>query len=295
MSTDLENTTFPIAIAQAIHPYTGSISNVVPVGGGCIANATRLSGVKGTFFIKWGDRHVARTFEAEASGLHALRSAEGPLVIPEVITYKSGDHGYILLEWLNQGHASPQSWEAFGRGLAILHRHAEETFGFDENNFIGRSLQINERKNNWPEFFRECRLAPQVHMAREAGKWLSRWNPWLDNLYNRLDALIPTQPVASLVHGDLWGGNFMTLQSGKIALIDPAVHFGHREVDLAMTELFGGFRKEFYEAYWEEWPVEKGYSERKELYNLYHLINHLNLFGGSYERGVEKVLKRFGE
>lgn len=294
MSTDLEHSIFPMVIADAIRPYTGSINNVVPVGGGCIANATRLLGTKGTFFIKWGDSHISRTFEAEAKGLQVLHDADSPLVIPEVITYESGDHGYILLEWLHQGHASPQSWQAFGRGLAGLHRHAQKHYGLDENNFIGRSLQINESRDSWPHFFRASRLDPQVHMAREAGKWLSTWDVWLDGLYNRLDSLIPTHPTASLVHGDLWGGNFMTLNSGQIALIDPAVYFGHREVDLAMTELFGGFKKEFYEAYWEEWPVEEGYSERKDLYNLYHLLNHLNLFGGSYQRGVEKVLKRFG-
>ena len=295
MSTDLENSTFPMAIAEAIRPYTGSIKNAVPVGGGCIANATRLSSAKGTFFIKWGDRHISRTFEAEAKGLQALHEADSPLNIPEVIAYEAGDHGYILLEWLPQGHASSQSWQVFGRGLAKLHRYSAQYYGLGENNFIGRSLQINESHDTWPGFFRASRLEPQVHMAREAGKWVRAWDAWLDRLYIRLDSLMPRHPVASLVHGDLWGGNFMTLESGQIALIDPAVYFGHREVDLAMTELFGGFRKEFYESYWEEWPVEDGYTERKELYNLYHLLNHLNLFGGSYQRGVEKVLRRFGE
>ena len=295
MSTELENSIFPIEIADAIRSYTGYINNVVPVGGGCVANATRLLADKGTFFIKWGPRHVSRTFGAEASGLRALHRAGSTLKVPEVIDYDAGEQGYILLEWLHQGHASPQSWQAFGRGLATLHRHSWHQYGFEENNFIGRSIQVNEQKDTWPAFFKECRLEPQVQMARQAGQWIDKWDIWLDILYNKLDSLLPTHPKASLVHGDLWGGNFMTLESGEIALIDPAVYYGDREVDLAMTELFGGFKKEFYEAYWEVWPVEEGYSERKELYNLYHLLNHLNQFGASYLRRVEKVLKWFGQ
>lgn len=295
MSIDLGNSSIPSTITAAIQQHTGPISDITPVGGGCIAHATRLSAAKGTFFVKWGMHHVAKTFGAEAAGLNALRVAGSPLLIPEVISIESGEQGYILLEWLNQGHASTQSWEAFGRGLAALHRTSVQAFGLDEDNFIGRSPQVNDTRDTWPEFFRDCRLEPQVQMAREAGRWPEEWNGYLDNLYNRLERLIPAQPEASLVHGDLWGGNFMTLTNGKVALIDPAVYYGHREVDLAMTELFGGFKKIFYEAYWEVWPVEDGYSERKELYNLYHLLNHLNLFGASYERGVEKVLKRFGD
>ena len=294
MSIDLDNSAFPSVISDAIQSYAGAIHAVVPVGGGCIANASRLSTEKGIFFIKWGARHVARTFEAEAKGLRALRSAKCPLVVPEVISCKAGHQGYILLEWLHQGHASPQSWTEFGRGLAALHRYSGHMYGFDEDNYIGRSPQVNTLRDTWPEFFRACRIEPQVRVARDAGRWVSKWNPWLNNLYNHLDTLIPPLPEASLVHGDLWGGNFMTLESGQVALIDPAVYYGHREVDLAMTELFGGFKKEFYEAYWEEWPVEGGYNERKEIYNLYHLLNHLNLFGESYQRGVENVLKRFG-
>jgi len=295
MSIDLDNSPIPSPITAAIQQHTGAINELTPVGGGCIANATRLSAEKGMFFVKWGTHHVAKTFAAEAAGLQALRVSGSPLVIPEVISIESGEQGYILLEWLNQGHASTQSWEAFGRGLAALHRTSVQAFGFEEDNFIGRSPQVNTTRDTWPDFFRACRLEPQVQMAREAGRWPKEWNGWLDNLYNRLEMLIPSLPEASLVHGDLWGGNFMTLTSGKIALIDPAVYYGHREVDLAMTELFGGFKKSFYEAYWEAWPLEDGYSERKELYNVYHLLNHLNLFGASYERGVEKVLKRFGE
>ena len=273
---------------------TGVISDVTPVGGGCIANATRLSAQHGTFFLKWGHGEVAGSFGAEAEGLQFLRLAGSSLKIPEVVACEAGEHGYLLLEWLDQGHATPQSWERFGRGLAELHRHIGSSYGLERDNFIGRSNQVNDWKESWPAFFRSCRLEPQVRMARESGHWQDRWNDWLDGLFKRLDSLIPASPPASLVHGDLWGGNFMSLVDGQVALIDPAVYYGDREVDLAMTELFGGFKNVFYESYWEEWPVDTGYAERKEIYNLYHLLNHLNLFGASYERGVEKVLKRFG-
>lgn len=294
MSIDSDKLTIPSKVSEAIQVHTGVISDCTPVGGGCIAHATRIAASRGTYFLKWGASHVSQTFGAEARGLQELAQANSPLAVPEVIAYESGGQGYILLEWLHQGHASSQSWQAFGRGLAGLHRFSSESYGYRENNYIGRSPQVNDQRASWPDFFRDCRLEPQVHMAREAGRWRSGWNDWYETLLKRLGDLLPHQPSASLVHGDLWGGNFMTMTNGQVALIDPAVYYGHREVDLAMTELFGGFNKAFYEAYWEAWPVDGGYAERRDLYNLYHLLNHLNLFGGSYERGVEKALKRFG-
>ena len=295
MSIDLKEFPFPEVIAIALMEHTGSIQEVRPVGGGCIANASRLDTERGPFFLKWGLREVAETFEAEAKGLKELSSVDALISIPEVIATGLSSYGYLLLEWLDTAEATDELCTGMGAGLAQIHRHTAGQYGFESDNYIGRLPQINRFKDTWPAFFRECRLEPQVQMARKNGRWRSSWNALIAGLYKRLDQIIPEKPEASLVHGDLWSGNVMAVKGNLAALIDPAVYYGHREVDLAMTELFGGFKSVFYEGYKEAWPLEGGYEERREVYNLYHLINHLNLFGSSYEVGVERVLKRFGE
>ena len=287
----------PADVAEAIAPYLKSpVRRTSFVGGGCIAHATRLDTDDGSFFLKYGRGAVAQTFSAEAAGLRALRGAESPLLMPAVLAAE--DHiderpGFLLMEWIEPGSKGDGFWEAFGHGLAVLHRHTAEQYGFDQDNFIGRLPQHNAWANTWPAFFRLNRLGPQAAMARKAGHWRSAWEPALHTLENRLANLLPEHPPASLLHGDLWSGNFLVTATGWAALIDPAVYYGHREADLAMTELFGGFSDRFYHAYREAWPLESGYEERREIYNLYHLINHLNLFGSSYAGAVTSILKRF--
>ena len=261
------------------------------LGGGCIARATQIDAENGVFFLKWGEGEVGRTFRAEALGLQALAKAGSPLKIPRVLDV-SGT--YLLLEWIEQGNRPAKFWEDFGRGLAILHQHEAKAYGFESDNFIGRTPQYNTWASNWVDFFRDMRLAPQVQLARANGLWRTEWNVLLDRLCKRLDEVLPAHPARSILHGDLWSGNFMISLSGQPVLIDPAVCYGHNEADLAMTELFGGFDRRFYAAYKEVTPVEGGYIDCREVYNLYHLINHLNLFGGSYAGGVERVLRRFG-
>ena len=259
--------------------------------GGCIANATRIDAGKGRFFLKWGTGDVSRTFKAEAAGLAVLAEAASPLVVPRVLEVTDR---FLLMEWIEPGNRPPDFWEHFGRGLALLHQFTHSSFGFEADNFIGKTPQRNMWKESWVDFFRACRLEPQVDLARSAGLWKSGWNEPLGRLCSRLIDWLPHHPSPSILHGDLWSGNFMVSEAGKAVLIDPAVYFGHAEADLAMTELFGGFDNRFYAAYEEISAIEAGYDERKELYNLYHLINHLNLFGASYAGGVERILKRYG-
>jgi fructosamine-3-kinase len=266
------------------------------VGGGCIANACRLETADAPLFLKYGDAQVARTFPGEAAGLEAMRAAESPLTIPAVIDRAGPDEdrpGFLVMEWVETGTKSSDFWEDFGQGLAQMHRHAHEQYGFEQDNFIGRLPQQNEWTDTWPAFYRTQRLEPQVRMARERNRWRTDWNGALEALYRRLPDLLPETPEASVLHGDLWKGNFMVTAAGTPAIIDPATYYGHREADLAMTELFGGYQDRFYDAYREAWPLESGYDTRKDIYNLYHLINHLNLFGAGYASSVEGILRTF--
>lgn len=273
-----------------------SIVRVTPVGGGCIAHACRITTVSVDYFLKYGDQTVAATFAAEAEGLQALRKAASPLHTPDVIAIQAATpelSGFLLLTWLETRPMSIAGWETLGMGLAELHRYTSTRHGFDSNNFIGASPQVNQWHSDWPTFFRTQRLAPQIRQARTAGRWHTRWNPLVERLYAKLPVLLPPTPPASLLHGDLWNGNVLGLANGQAALIDPAVYYGDRETDLAMSNLFGGFAPRFYDAYAAVWPLETGYAERRDLYNLYHLLNHLNLFGSSYRGSVERILRRF--
>jgi fructosamine-3-kinase len=266
------------------------------VGGGCIANACRVDTDDAPLFLKYGDAEVARTFPGEAAGLKALAEAESPLDIPAVIDRAAPDGdrpGFLVMEWIETGRKRDDFWADFGRGLAALHRHAEAQYGFEQDNFIGRLPQQNEWRDTWPAFYRTQRLEPQVRMARDRNRWRTDWNDALEALYRRLPDLLPETPEASVLHGDLWKGNYMVTAAGDPAIIDPATYYGHREADLAMTELFGGYQDRFYDAYREAWPLEPGYDTRKEVYNLYHLINHLNLFGAGYASSVEGILRTF--
>jgi len=273
------------------------VHEAIPVGGGCITQAARVDTNRGPLFLKWGNNEVARTFPPEAKGLEALKQAAHNLHIPtvyEVFWSPEEQVGFLAMEWIHKGEKRASFWEDFGHGLAEMHRFTAERYGFESDNFIGRMPQYNRWHTRWPDFFRENRLLPQMQWARERGYWRSAWELWAERLLGRLEEYLPEAPPASLVHGDLWSGNVLVTESGTPALVDPAVYYGHREVDLAMTRLFGGFAPRFYEAYQEAWPLEPGYREREELYNLYHLLNHLNLFGWGYASGVERVLKAFG-
>ncbi len=291
-------TFLPHMLQIRLEQYLGEpIRQVASLGGGCIANACAVETTTERVFLKWGTGAVAATFTGEAAGLQALHEAQSPLLIPKVLAVESeANHqpGFLLLEWITPGPASRAFAADFGQHLAQLHRQQAEAYGFVIDNHIGRLPQTNAWCDTWPDFFRKRRLLPQIERARSARRWPSEWNALADHILNQLENWLPLTPEASILHGDLWSGNFLVTVQGRAALIDPAAYYGHREADLAMTELFGGFDAAFYTAYCEAWPLEPGYERRRDLYNLYHLINHLNHFGSGYAGSVAQILRRYG-
>jgi len=295
--------TVPSVVRDALTEATGfDVKRATSVGGGRSSTA-RLETKGGDFFAKWATGPNAETFVPESKGLRALRQRASGLVIPESVAASpaaNGAPGFLVTPWIETSSAPANHAKALGEGLAALHqadgeealRKGQERYGFADDNFIGAMPQVNTWERSWPAFFRACRLEPQARWAHERGHWQKRWDGPFERVIKALPELLPDTPFPSLVHGDLWGGNVLPLPDGGAALIDPAVYIGHREVDLAMTELFGRFDDAFYDAYGAAWPLDEGYTARRPIYNLYHLINHLNIFGAGYARSVEQALTR---
>jgi len=261
------------------------------VGGGCINQAIQLKTDDGHLFLKYTSASESTMFDAEAKGLQVLMKSS-KLKIPEVLGSGTIDgKSYLLLEWIESGHASINFWKIFGDGLAKLHKTTAKHFGLDHSNFIGRLSQSNRYHENWYEFFINERLTPQLKMAHDRGLVDRRILTDFELLFPKLETLIPEEPPA-LIHGDLWSGNFLTDEHSKPVLIDPAIHYGHRETELAFTHLFGGFDSIFYETYQDCYPLEKGFGERIDIHNLYPLLVHVNLFGTSYLSGIKQTLQR---
>jgi len=265
-----------------------------PIGGGSINRALRLDTATTPLFVKLNSASSLAMFEAEAAGLGALANADA-LRVPRVVAVgASSAHAYLALEWLDLAAASSSTQRKLGRGLAILHRSTSARYGWHRDNTIGSTPQRNTETRDWAAFFGEHRLEFQLELAtanglpRNARRGMTALIDDLDVLIGQHDA------VASLVHGDLWGGNWGATSAGEPVLFDPAVHYGDREVDLAMTRLFGGFDRAFYEAYEEEWPLCEGWQRRVTVYNLYHLLNHYNLFGAGYLASVRESLRTLG-
>lgn len=267
----------------------GEIRMTRGVGGGCINQGTILETASGpTLFLKTNTSAPADMFPREAEGLRALTVPDGPHV-PQVFLV---DTAFILLEDLQPARRMDGYWEIFGRQLAALHDHTARRFGFENDNYIGSTPQPNPWTADGFEFFAEHRLRFQAGLAAKNGLLGSQELGKVEQLVRRLRDLIPEQP-ASLIHGDLWGGNALADQTGAPALIDPATHFGWAEAELGMTRLFGGFPEAFYRAYREVRPWPPGLEARLPVYNLYHLLNHLNLFGSGYFGQVKATLNRF--
>jgi protein-ribulosamine 3-kinase len=274
-------------IGQEVH-----VSGYQFLGGGNINNAVRLDTDKGYFFVKWQEMGQSDAFSCEASGLELLRKTH-EISIPEVIGFgQKYRKPYLILEYIYSSRRKPNYWEHFGQSLARLHTHTNHSYGLSHDNYIGSLQQINTPSENWIEFFVEKRLKIQAGLALYNGELPKVLYNKLESLYRKLPDILPAT-APSLLHGDLWSGNVMVGPSGQVMLIDPAVYYGNREVELAFTKLFGGFPDNFYESYTETSPMEPGFSDRVAIYNLYPLLVHVNLFGSGYLSGIEKVLKQF--
>lgn len=271
------------------------------VFGGDINDAYGLTLSNGArIFMKTNTVKNAAFFQAEALGLQAIAQT-GCIGTPRILgsgTQAGADrYSFLLLEWIEGKPPVKDYWELFARQLAEMHQAPAEdfvpdgTYGFWQDNFIGAGPQKNDARKSWITFFRDCRLEPQFRAAEHYFDSISQKQ--ILKLLDRLGDFLTEPERPSLLHGDLWSGNFMTGSDGRAWLIDPAAYVGHAEADLAMTELFGGFSPAFYAAYREAFPMQPGYKDRRDLYNLYHLLNHLNLFGGSYLAGVLRTVRRY--
>lgn len=260
------------------------------VSGGCINQGYRVSDGERTFFVKLNSAPQLDMFEAEALGLKHMAEAQAIRVPSPICTGVSGNSAYIVLEWLNLGGGNAQAWAELGRNLARMHQFQKSTaFGWERDNTIGSTPQKNSWTANWVEFFTQHRIGYQLELGRQNGGRFRKGDRLLEYIP---DLLADHDPKPSIVHGDLWSGNAAVTQSGEPVIFDPATYWGDREVDLAMTELFGGFPENFYRGYDEIFKIDSGYKQRKALYNLYHILNHFNLFGGSYESQANRMIEQ---
>ena len=310
------------SLARALVELFGSSVKIVQtdrVSGGDINKAYGLSLNTGDkIFMKANTKENAAFFTAEAAGLNAIKST-GAISTPEILCTGTDDgedvgYSFLLLKFIKSGGKKADYWETLGNGLAAMHRadtsdfikrsggrddkstdksntHADGRFGFFQDNFVGARAQKNTPSSSWIDFFRDYRLAPQFHDADSY--FTSEDRKKITKLLDNLDHFLIEPDYPSLLHGDLWSGNVMCGPDGKAMLIDPACYVGNREADIAMTELFGGFPGEFYEAYKKAAPLEPGYEERRDLYNLYQLLNHLNIFGSGYLGPVLSIVREY--
>lgn len=303
------NTSIYDSLDMAIKAIVGDHSEIISkknVFGGDINDSFQIQLSTGEkLFMKTNSINNIQFFEAEAFGLWALQSA-AQIGVPKVLgigTDEKEGISFLLLEFINSSAPDKTYWENFGHQLAALHRvdtslimkQTKENilYGFPENNFIGRNVQINTPKVSWIDFYRECRLLPQIKKAENY--FDSAIRKKFVYLLDHLDSFLREPEIPSLLHGDLWSGNALCGSGGKAWILDPAAYIGDFETDLAMTQLFGGFPPTFYAAYHEINPIEPEYYDRRQLYHLYHLLNHLNLFGQSYLGSVVEILNELPE
>ena len=284
-----------LAISDAIEVMFEP-TGVEPVGGGCIHTAVAISGEMAgeahRYFAKVNEADRAPMFAAEAEGLAALRAADA-VAVPHVITHgHDDDHAWLVLQWLELAPLDEHTAANLGVALAAQHRKPQEKFGWAHDNFIGASVQPNGWSDDWLAFWREKRLMTQLRLAAR-NRLPSRMIDRGERLAADCEAFFRSyRPGRSLLHGDLWNGNAAAIEGTTPAVFDPAVYVGDREADVAMTELFGGFPGDFLVAYRAAWELDDGYRVRRDFYNLYHVLNHANLFSGGYVRQGEQAIER---
>ncbi|MEO0539339.1 MAG: fructosamine kinase family protein [Cyanobacteria bacterium P01_A01_bin.105] len=283
-------------LAKEISTATGKpfhISGHRTISGGCINEAYCVSGGARSYFVKFNQNHKVDMFAAEFEGLLEMHRSQ-TIRVPQPICYGVIDGGgpaYIVMEWLPLGGSRREAWAAMGQQLAAMHRTTSDRgFGWHRSNTIGETPQLNDWDANWVSFFQARRLGYQFQLGRRRGGRFAR----ADELLAALPRLLNHDPVPALLHGDLWSGNAAVTEAGEPVILDPATYYGDREADLAMTELFGRFPQAFYGAYQAAFPLAPGYERRRTVYNLYHIVNHFNLFGGGYlsqaNRMIDQIL-----
>ena len=287
-------------VQAVIESQTGVGASVVSrssCGGGCINQAEIFELADGRrFFVKSNSNCGSDFFAKELLGLQAM-AATDTVNVPEVVgsgRVTGGVH-FLILQAVDSAAPSPDFSEILGRQLARMHRAESgvQRFGFGEDNFLGSSAQPNAWCESWAEFWVQQRLGFQFSLARKNGYGEPSFNDLAERLLSRVSELVSTSEPPALIHGDLWSGNYMVGGDGQPVLIDPAVYYAHREAEFGMTTLFGGFDDRFYAAYQEVWPLPDGSTDRIAIYRLYHLLNHLNLFGSSYRSQCLEIMKRY--
>ena len=279
-------------IAEHISEITGEFFQVErqqAIGGGCINQSVAISGGDRTFFVKVNRADRLAMFEAEQDGLEEMYNSHTIRVPQPLGCGTVGNSAYIIMEWLSLGgRGSNESWQKMGEQLAAMHNvTSDRGFGWHRDNTIGATPQQNQWCSDWVEFWRDRRLGPQFEMAHDKGGHFPR----RDELMSAIPRLLSNHdPSPGLLHGDLWSGNSAVTTEGEPVIVDPATYYGDGETDLAMTELFGRLPAVFYQAYQSVRPLSAGYEQRKTLYNLYHIINHFNLFGGGYQDQANRMI-----
>ena len=286
-----------LEVLQSTDGQAVEIVSSRPVGGGSINQAKVLTLSNGEkVFLKTNLNPPKDFFQAEAKGLDLLRQANGGPIIPKPLGLEPGPWpSFFLMEYVEETSPGPEFDTRFAHALSNMHRVTQDTHGLDHDNFIGSTVQKNTQDIDGLKFFHDQRLKFQQELARASGKLPLPLDKRLDTLCDKLESLLDTDgEKPALLHGDLWSGNyFQAKKDQQPCVFDPAVYYGLRESDLAMTQLFGSLPGSFYRAYHEAFPLNPGYEERRDIYNLYHILNHLNLFGGSYLSSVESIVNRF--
>lgn len=284
----------PKSIQQTISDQLNcSVKNFSPLAGGCINTGGKLSTSVGNFFLKWNKVDLYPTMlKAEADGLAILQETNSVRVPTGVKVFEIAMWQFILMEFVESSPPSKPYWEELGRLMAKLHKSTTVFFGLDHDNYIGSLPQKNKWTKTWTDFFIEHRLEPQLKILRDANQADSTFLKRAESLYPKLSELMPEE-VPALLHGDLWSGNVLADKASLPCVFDPAIYYGHREAEIAFTHLFGGFDNSFYESYNDHFPLESGFEERIQLYNLYPLLVHANIFGQNYMSNANSILLKY--